>query len=162
MTSVAFKNSRIFSVNSLRWKTLDILVISWVLKLLIPHMVFILLKPSMLLTFCLDLDSLTGKLLTLQLNLMCIWHPRGGGGGGKPLSNPSLYRRLVGSLVYLTVTCPDISYAVHQVSQYLFTQRSIHYAVVLLILRYLKSTLFHGLFYSAQSPLVLYVFSNVD
>ena len=82
--------------------------------------------------------------------------------GGKLLSNPSIYRRLVGSLVYLTVTRPDISYAVHQVSQYLFTQRSIHYAVVLLILRYLKSTLFHGLFYSAQSPLVLYVFSNVD
>ena len=41
--------------------------------------------------------------------------------GGKPLSNPSLYKRLVGSLVYLTVTHPDISYAVHQVSQYLFT-----------------------------------------
>ena len=36
--------------------------------------------------------------------------------GGKPLSNPSLYKRLVGSLVYLTVTRPDISYAVHQVS----------------------------------------------
>ena len=39
--------------------------------------------------------------------------------GGKPLSKPSLYRQLVGSLVYLTVTRPDISYAVHQVSQYL-------------------------------------------
>ncbi|XP_065616827.1 uncharacterized mitochondrial protein AtMg00810-like [Quercus suber] len=68
--------------------------------------------------------------------------------GRKPLSNPSLYRQLVGSLVYLTVTRPDISYAVHQVSQYLSAPRSIHYAAVLCILRYLKGTLFHGLFYS--------------
>ena len=67
----------------------------------------------------------------------------------KPLSNPSLYKRLVDSLVYLTVTRPDISYAVHQVSQYLFAPRSTHYAAVLRILRYLKGTLFHGLFYSA-------------
>ncbi|RVX18797.1 Retrovirus-related Pol polyprotein from transposon TNT 1-94 [Vitis vinifera] len=58
--------------------------------------------------------------------------------GGKPLSNPSLYRRLVGSLVYLTVTRPNISYAVHQVSQYLSAPRSTHYAAVLRILRYLK------------------------
>ena len=76
------------------------------------------------------------------------------------MSNPSLYRRLVGSLVYLTITRPDISYAVHQVSQYLSAPRSTHYTAVLCILRYLKGTLFHGLFYSAQSPLVLRVFSG--
>ncbi|WJZ95940.1 hypothetical protein VitviT2T_014671 [Vitis vinifera] len=81
---------------------------------------------------------------------------------GKPLSNPSLYRRLVGSLVYLTVTRSDISYAVHQVSQYLSAPRSTHYAAVLRILRYLKGTLFHGLFYSARSPLVLRAFSDAD
>ena len=82
--------------------------------------------------------------------------------GGKPLSNPSLYRHLVGSLVYLTVTHLDISYAVHQVNQYLSALRSTHYVTVLRILRYLKGTLFHGLFYSTQSPLVLHAFSDAD
>ena len=82
--------------------------------------------------------------------------------GGKPLSNPSLYRRLVGNLVYLTDTHPDISYAVHQVSQYSSTLRSTHYAAVLRILRYLKGTIFHGLFYFAQSSLILYAFSDAD
>ena len=38
---------------------------------------------------------------------------------GKPLSNPSLYKRLVSSLVYLTVTRRDISYVVHQMCKFL-------------------------------------------
>ena len=82
--------------------------------------------------------------------------------GGKPLSNPSIYKRLVGSLVYLTITHPDISYVVHQVSQYLSAPRSTHYATVLRILQYLKGTLFHGLFYFVQSPLILRAFSDAD
>ena len=47
-------------------------------------------------------------------------------------------------------------------SQYLFAPQSTHYAAVLHILWYLKGTLFHGLFYSAQSPLVLRAFSDAD
>ncbi|XP_065638062.1 uncharacterized mitochondrial protein AtMg00810-like [Quercus suber] len=82
--------------------------------------------------------------------------------GGKPLSNPSLYKRLVDILVYLIITRLDISYAVHQVSQYLSALRSTHYAIVLRILQYWKGTLFHGLFYSAQSPLVFRAFSDAD
>ena len=47
ITSVTFKNSRIFSVNNLRWKILDISATSWVLKSLIPQMNFILFKPQL-------------------------------------------------------------------------------------------------------------------
>uniref|UniRef100_A0A2N9EH44 Integrase catalytic domain-containing protein n=1 Tax=Fagus sylvatica TaxID=28930 RepID=A0A2N9EH44_FAGSY len=43
--------------------------------------------------------------------------------------------QLVGSLVYLTVTRPNISYAVHIVSQFMAAPRSLHYAAVLRILR---------------------------
>ena len=69
---------------------------------------------------------------------------------------------MVGSLVYLTVIRLEISYAVHQVSQYLSAPRLTHYTVVLNILRYLKGIFFHGLFYSAQSPLVLRALSDAD
>ena len=37
------------------------------------------------------------------------------------LSDVTLYRQLVGSLIYLTVTYPNISYAVHVVSQFMVT-----------------------------------------
>ena len=119
---------------------------------------FTLFKPNMPLNSCFELDSLIARLLTLQLSLIHIWLPQ----GGKPLSNPSLYRHLVCSLVYLTVTHPNISYDVHQVSQYLSAPRLTHYVAVLRILRYVKGTLFHGLFYSAQSPLIFCAFSDVD
>ena len=78
------------------------------------------------------------------------------------MSNPSLYRHLVGSLVYLIVTRLDISYVVHLVSQYMSAPQSTHYATILRILRYLKGILFHDLFYSTQSPLIFRVFSDTD
>ena len=69
---------------------------------------------------------------------------------------------MVGSLIYLTVTRLDIFYAVYQVSQYLSAPRSTHYVAVLRILRNLKGTLFHDIFYFTQSSLILCAFSNAD
>ena len=40
--------------------------------------------------------------------------------------------------------------------------RSLHYAAVLRILRYLKGTLFHGLHFSSQSSLTLQAYSDAD
>lgn len=81
---------------------------------------------------------------------------------GELLSNATLYRQLVGSLIYLTVTRPDIAHAVHLVSQFMSTPRSTHYAAVLRILRYVKGTLFHGLHFSSKSSLELRAYSDAD
>ncbi|GKV37171.1 hypothetical protein SLEP1_g45230 [Rubroshorea leprosula] len=81
---------------------------------------------------------------------------------GFPLLDPTPYRQLVGSLVYLTTTRPDIAYAVHVVSQFMAAPRFIHSAAVLRIICYVKGTLFHGLHFSAHSSLVLHAYSNAD
>ncbi|KAK3000590.1 hypothetical protein RJ639_021023 [Escallonia herrerae] len=61
---------------------------------------------------------------------------------GELLRNATLYCQLVGSLVYLTVTRPDIAYAVHLVSQLMAAPRSTHYSTVLRILKYVKADIF--------------------
>ena len=81
---------------------------------------------------------------------------------GESLSDATIYRQLVGSLIYLTVTRPDISYAVHVVNQFMTAPRSPHYAVVLRILRYLKGNIFDGLHFSSHSSLTLQAYSNAD
>ena len=53
------------------------------------------------------------------------------------LDDPTLYWRLVGSLIYLTTTQPDISYVVHQASQFMTSPRHLHLAAVQCIIRYL-------------------------
>ena len=78
------------------------------------------------------------------------------------LSDATLDRQLVGSLIYLTITRPDISYAVHVVNQFMAAPRSPHYAVVLKILRYLKGTIFNGLHFSSHSSLTLHAYSDAD
>uniref|UniRef100_A0A2N9HVC5 CCHC-type domain-containing protein n=1 Tax=Fagus sylvatica TaxID=28930 RepID=A0A2N9HVC5_FAGSY len=78
---------------------------------------------------------------------------------GTPLSDTTLYCQLVGSLVYLTITRPDIAHAVHLVSQFLSAPHSTHYAAVIHILRYIKGTMFHGLHFSAHSTLNLCAYS---
>lgn len=81
---------------------------------------------------------------------------------GVLLDDPKLYRKFVGKLLYLTVSRPDIAFAVHHLSQFLQSPRVPHMIAVQRILRYLKSTPFQGLFYSADSSLTLSAYCDSD
>ncbi|XP_061366398.1 uncharacterized protein LOC133317477 [Gastrolobium bilobum] len=60
---------------------------------------------------------------------------------GEPLSDHKRYRRLVEKLNYLTVTRPDISFAISVVSQFLNSPCQEHRNAVIPILRYIKAFL---------------------
>lgn len=81
---------------------------------------------------------------------------------GDLLPDPSVYRRIVGRLLYLTHTRPDINYAVHKLSQYMSAPRTVHLKAANKILRYLKNDPGQGLFYSAYFDLQLTAFSDAD
>ncbi|KAJ0981894.1 hypothetical protein J5N97_010149 [Dioscorea zingiberensis] len=81
---------------------------------------------------------------------------------GIPLSDPTLYRTVVGSLVYLTITRPDIAYVVHVVNQFVTSPTSVHWAAVLRILRYLRGTQFQSLLFPSSSSLELRAYSDAD
>jgi hypothetical protein len=79
---------------------------------------------------------------------------------GTPLEDPSRYQHIVGSLVYLTVTRPDIAHAVHNLSQFVSAPTSVHFGHLLHVLRYLRGTSSQCLFYARDSPLQLHAYSD--
>jgi hypothetical protein len=81
---------------------------------------------------------------------------------GKPYSDVSSYRRLVGKLLYLTHTRPDIAYATQQLSQFLQKPTETHYNAACRIIRYLKSSPGRGLMYPRACDLQLLGFSDAD
>ncbi|MCH80563.1 retrovirus-related Pol polyprotein from transposon TNT 1-94 [Trifolium medium] len=66
---------------------------------------------------------------------------------GKLYEDISQYRRLIGKLLYLTNTRPDISYATQQLSQFLHKPTVTHYNVACRVIRYLKQNPGKGLFF---------------
>ena len=74
----------------------------------------------------------------------------------------STYRQLVGRLIYLVITRPDLSYSVHVLSQFMNAPRFDHMQAVFRVLRYLKQSPGQGLLISAHSPLSLKAYCDSD
>ncbi|XP_019171190.1 PREDICTED: uncharacterized protein LOC109166755 [Ipomoea nil] len=81
---------------------------------------------------------------------------------GSPLSDAAPYRRLVGRLLYLTATRPDLTYTTQQLSQFVDSPTSEHMSAAHRVLHYIKGAPRQGLLYPANSRIQLHVFADSD
>ena len=83
---------------------------------------------------------------------------------GRPLSTDDSfrYRSVVGGLQYLTLTRPDISFAVNKVCQFLSQPTDAHWEAVKRILRYVKGTLHTGLKFRKAVSTSISIFTDAD
>jgi hypothetical protein len=95
---------------------------------------------------------ITGLLRLMELNVHLV------ATDGEPLEDPR-YHHIVGSLIYLGVTRPNILYTVHILSQFVSAPTQIHYSH-LRVLRYLRGSIFHRLFFPRSSSLQLHTYCD--
>jgi hypothetical protein len=72
------------------------------------------------------------------------------------LLDVTLYKQIIGSLMYLTNTRIDICFVVNTLSQYLEEPRRVHLVAAKHVMRYLKGTLDYGLGYTGYHDFRLY------
>jgi histone deacetylase 1/2 len=72
------------------------------------------------------------------------------------------YRSIVGGLQYLTLTRPDLSFAVNKVCQFIQSPTSVHWVAVKRILRFVKGTVDEGLKIQRSRNILLSGFSDAD
>ncbi|KAK9683221.1 hypothetical protein RND81_10G124400 [Saponaria officinalis] len=81
---------------------------------------------------------------------------------GQEKVDESIYRSLVGSLIYLTNTRPDIVNVVSIVSRFMSEPSKAHFMAAKRILRYIKGTTSYGIIYKTEEDYKLKGFTDSD
>ncbi|GJR52421.1 retrovirus-related pol polyprotein from transposon TNT 1-94 [Tanacetum coccineum] len=76
--------------------------------------------------------------------------------------DPSHYRGMIGTLLYLTASRPDLQFAICMCARYQARPTEKHLNTVKRIFRYLKGTVHRGLWYLKDSSIALTTFANAD
>jgi len=80
---------------------------------------------------------------------------------GKPV-DPTLYRSMIGSLLYLTANRPDIAFSMGVCARYQANPKESHLTAVKHIIRYVNDTLLYGIWYSRETNLVVARYSDAN
>jgi hypothetical protein len=78
------------------------------------------------------------------------------------LIHATLYRQIIGSLMYLTNTRPDICFVVNTLSQFLVEPRRVHLVAAKHVMRYLKGTIDYGLSYDGDHDFTLSGYTDAN
>jgi hypothetical protein len=78
------------------------------------------------------------------------------------LIDATLYKLIIGSLMYLTNTRPNIFFPVNTLSQFLVEPRRVHLVATKHVMRYLKGTIDYGLNYDGDHDFTLSGYTDVD
>ncbi|CAL9017922.1 unnamed protein product, partial [Prunus brigantina] len=81
---------------------------------------------------------------------------------GSDLADEGLYRKIVGSLLYLTATRPDLMYAASLLSRFMTSPTKKHMGVARRVLRYVQGTLSYGIEYVRNQSATLVGFCDAD
>jgi hypothetical protein len=82
--------------------------------------------------------------------------------GSEALKDPSRYRRLLGKLIYLTISRPEITYSVNTLSQFMQEPKVHHMKAAHRLLQYLKAAPGQGLLFPSDNSLDLVGYCDVD
>ncbi|KAH7569100.1 hypothetical protein JRO89_XS06G0105600 [Xanthoceras sorbifolium] len=82
--------------------------------------------------------------------------------GGEKLSDASSFRSLVGSLLYLTSTRPDLMFSSVLLSRFMHSPSNVYFGIGKRVLRYLKGTIKYGIWFKVGGELILRGYTDSD
>jgi len=80
----------------------------------------------------------------------------------EPLEDKGKYQKLIGKLLYLTLTRLDITFAVQTLSQFMQQPKKSHWEVALRVVKYIKRELGMGILMSSSGDNTLTAFCDAD